>query len=228
MVSFFMALPRKSTTFVEGSLAWRLDTLARKVGNLSELARLSGVSNSVLSRCLKGGVPSAPNAVAVAAAAKVSLEWLLTGKEPYPTASGSNSVRIPFFQVEASAGPGLIPMDENHEQQSILVPSGILPTTGLPGNPDLCAIQAKGDSMHPTIPSGSLLVVNRSDRQLREGIYVISRGESLLVKRTQPRENKMLRLKSDNPQYEHEDIDLKDPSQNFQIFGRVIWTGHSI
>lgn len=223
-----MPVTRKLTTFVEDSLASRLDMIAKKMGNLTELAKLSGVSNSVLSRCLKGGAPSAPNAVALAVAAEVSLEWLLTGKERDLTANCLNSVRIPFFQAEASAGPGLIPLEGDNESQSILIPSGILPANGFLGNSELCAIQAKGDSMHPTIPSGSLLIVNRSDRQLREGIYVVSRGESLLVKRTQPRENKILRLKSDNLQYEHEDIDLKDPSQNFQIFGRVIWTGHSI
>ncbi len=228
MLHLSVPVIRKSTNLVENSLSWRLDQLAGKVGNLSELARLSGVSNSVLSRCLKGGSPSVSNAAAIAAAAGVSVDWFLTGKQPDLTVNEFNSIRIPFFQAEASAGPGLIPLEGDDESQSIFIPSGILPTAGFPAKSDLCAIQAKGDSMQPTIPSGSLLVVNRSDRQLREGIYVISRGESLLVKRTQPRENKMLRLKSDNPQYEHEDIDLKDPSQIFQIFGRVIWTGHSI
>ncbi len=106
MLPFRMGPTRKPTSFVEGSLAWRLESLARKVGNLSELARLSGVNNSVLSRCLKGGAPSAANAVAIAAAAEVSLEWFLTGKEPDLTTHHSNSVRIPFFQAEASAGPG--------------------------------------------------------------------------------------------------------------------------
>ena len=144
MLPFRMGPTRKPTSFVEGSLAWRLESLARKVGNLSELARLSGVNNSVLSRCLKGGAPSAANAVAIAAAAEVSLEWFLTGKEPDLTTHHSNSVRIPFFQAEASAGPGLIPLEGDNESQFILIPSGVLPTTGFPGNPDLCAIQAKG------------------------------------------------------------------------------------
>lgn len=82
--------------------------------------------------------------------------------------------------------------------------------------------------MEPTIRNGALLVIDRSDQQVREGIYVVRRGEVLLVKRTQPRENQILRLQSDNRQYEPEDIDLKDSSQNIHILGRVVWTGAPI
>lgn len=209
-------------------MAWRLDKLAREAGSLSELAKKSGISNSALSRCFNGGDPSVATATAICNVAEVSIDWFLTGKEHPSTVNDSNSTRIPFFQAEASAGPGLIAAEDHDEKKSVLIPAGILPATGGSAPHSFCAIQAKGDSMTPTIPSGSLLVVNQSDCLLREGIYVVCRGESLLVKRTLPRENNMVRLKSDNPQYESEDIDLKDPSQNFQIFGRVIWVGHSI
>lgn len=221
-------MPRSHTpnALSSNSIAERVSSLAKSAGNLSELARLAGVSNSALTRCLNGGAPSIDTARALCAAAGVSIDWLVNGRDHQ--SKNSSSLRIPFFKVEASAGMGLIPHENEKETQFIDLPIGTLAGTHYSHNSDLFAIQAKGDSMEPTIRSGCLLLVNRSDQQLREGIYVVTRGEAMLVKRTQPRENQILRLKSDNAQYEHEDIDLKDTSQNFHILGRVIWVGNSL
>jgi phage repressor protein C with HTH and peptisase S24 domain len=154
----------------------------------------------------------------------VSLDWLATGDGPSQT---SDQYHIPFFDAEASAGPGTFPPESQNSKSSVAIPSSLLrhyKTTAA----SLCAVQVRGDSMEPTLRNGSLLIVDRSDQQIREGIFLINRGEVLLVKRVQPRENNTLRLKSDNPQYEPEDINLDDHSQSLCLLGRVIWSGHGI
>jgi SOS-response transcriptional repressor LexA len=207
------------------SLPSRLQMLAGAHGGITGLAQKARVAASSLSRCSKGAEPALSTALAVCTAAGVSLDWLATGDRP--SCESSDQYLIPLFDVEASAGPGVFPPEIQTPAGSVAIPAGLLrPHKVTAAN--LCAIQAKGDSMEPTLRNGSLLIVDRSDRQIREGIYVIGRGEVLLVKRVQPRENNTLRLKSDNQQYEPEDINLNDPSQTLHIFGRVIWSGHGI
>lgn len=207
-------------------LARRLTVLSERFGSLTELARSAGVSNSALTRCLKGGDPSISTARAVCAAAGVKLDWFVNGEGSPDGDPEGDLLRIPFYAVEASAGRGLVPLEERDEQYFLTLPPIVISQVVLPRPSSLIAIQAKGDSMEPTIPNGSMLVVNRADSQPREGIYAVSRGDALLVKRTQPRESHILRLKSDNSKYEDEDIDLKNPVEPFRIVGRVVWTGH--
>lgn len=216
-----------SRTISQDSIAGRLSQLADKFGGLADLAREAGVSNSSLTRCLNGGEPSVSTARAICAAAKASLDWFLTGEDTELSARNLDRLRIPLFTAEASAGPGLVPPETEGTDQFLFFPNAALSfQSGT--SPDLFAIHARGDSMEPTIRNGSLLIANRADQQPREGIYVVGRGDSLLVKRTQPRENHMLRLKSDNEQYDEEEIDLKYPDHGVRILGRVIWIGHSI
>jgi phage repressor protein C with HTH and peptisase S24 domain len=204
----------------------RLQTLAAACGGITGLAQKAKVAASSLSRCSKEGAePSVSTALAVCTAAGVSLDWLITGDGP--SSHSTDQHHIPFFDVEASAGPGAFPPETQTPTSSVAIPAGLLRhNRGTSSN--LCAIQTKGDSMEPTLRNGSLLIVDRSDRQIREGIFVISRGEVLLVKRVQPRENNTLRLRSDNQRYEPEDINLNDSSQNLHVLGRVIWSGHGI
>lgn len=224
-------MPRPSRVRNPGnaSLAERLEVLVKKFGSMTELAKRAGVSSSALSRCMKGSEPSLSTAVAVCSATGASLDWLATGESFRGPPDDIQSPRIPFYNVEASAGAGLIPIENQDTHETVALPPGIV--VGIHGQNaarNWCAIQAKGDSMEPTIRNGALLIIDRSDQQVREGIYVVRRGDVLLVKRTQPRENQILRLQSDNRQYESEDIDLKDSSQSFHILGRVIWTGAPI
>jgi SOS-response transcriptional repressor LexA len=207
------------------SLANRLQTLAKTHGGISQLAKKAGITVSSLSRCSRGAEPTLSTALAVCSTAGVSLDWLATGEGS--SSQLSDVYNIPFFDIEASAGPGAFPPENQTATSSVAMPAGLLRNNKVTST-DLCAIQAKGDSMEPTLRNGSLLIVDRSDRKIREGIYVINRGEVLLVKRIQPRENNFVRLKGDNPQYEPEDINLNDASQQLQIFGRVIWSGHGI
>jgi phage repressor protein C with HTH and peptisase S24 domain len=205
-------------------LGGRLQQLAEAHGGITGLAKKANVAASSLSRCANGiGEPSLSMALAVCTATDADLNWLTTGDQA--SSPSADRIQIPFFDIEASAGPGIHPGENETAASIVSIPSGLLHRMTAR---NLCAIQSKGDSMEPTIRNGSMLIVDRSDQQIRDGIFVISRGDVLLVKRLQPRENSILRLKSDNDRYEPEDIPLNDASQNLHIIGRVIWSGHGI
>ena len=134
---------------------------------------------------------------------------------------------VPRLDVQASAGPGATPgleatlghygFDRGWLQQI----SG-----GKPEN--LSIVRVKGDSMAPTLLDGDDILVDRFDghAQMREGIYVLDRDDTLLVKRVGlgPSAGR-LHITSDNPAYPGwPDCD----AATVRLVGRVIWTGRKL
>jgi phage repressor protein C with HTH and peptisase S24 domain len=77
--------------------------------------------------------------------------------------------------------------------------------------------------MVPTIPDGSLLVVDHSQREVANGyITVIGIGDDLLVKRIRRRLDGMIELISDNPTYAPELI-ATDRLDQLRIVGRAVY-----
>src|SRR5580700_10777413 len=74
-----------STTVVDAAFRSRLTQVIQSFGSVVTLATAIGVSDNAIYKWLSGrGQPSVANLVALADAAKVSLEWLATGREPSP------------------------------------------------------------------------------------------------------------------------------------------------
>lgn len=90
--------------------------------------------------------------------------------------------------------------------------------------PDQCSIiTASGDSMQPTIPDGSLLVVDRSQQEPKNGhIMVLNVGDDLLVKRIRRRLDNQLEIMSDNPAYAPETLG-PDALRQLRVVGRVVY-----
>ena len=85
-------------------------------------------------------------------------------------------------------------------------------------------IEARGDSMEPTIRGGDLLVVDISPQQRVEHsrLYVLLVGENLLVKRIQQQLDGSLLVVSDNSRYAPERVAPKE-LEALRILGQVIW-----
>lgn len=77
--------------------------------------------------------------------------------------------------------------------------------------------------MQPAIPDGSLLVVDHSQTEVKNGhIMVINVGEDLLVKRIRRRLDGLIELISDNPAYAPETLG-PDMMQQLRVVGRVVY-----
>lgn len=133
----------------------------------------------------------------------------------------SNFIRLPRYEVSASAGPGAV-LEADHQVGVLAFDRQFLRDKG--ASPDQCTvIKTRGDSMAPTIPDGSLLVVDHSQREVSNGyITVIGIGDDLLVKRIRRRLDGMIDLISDNPAYAVESIPT-DRLDQLRIVGRVIY-----
>ena len=87
---------------------------------------------------------------------------------------------------------------------------------------DLMIIFANGDSMEDTIQDGDMLLVDKTQREPRNGVYLIRFHNELFVKRIQILHK--VALKSDNPHYDPIEIETSD-LDSIQIIGKVIWNG---
>lgn len=89
----------------------------------------------------------------------------------------------------------------------------------------LAIIRAKGDSMEPTISNNEKILISLCNGEsLRDGIYVLRIGDSLLVKRIQFDPFGGLKIISDNPVY-GEQVVTKEQRQDVHIVGRVVRVG---
>lgn len=134
----------------------------------------------------------------------------------------SSFVRLPFYQdIAASAGPGALAVSEQNDSVIAFARSFL---RDLGAVPDRCSIiRARGDSMWPTIPDASLLIVDHSQTEIANGcIMVLDVDGDLLVKRVHRRLNGMIDLVSDNPTYPPETLPPAD-LQQLRVIGRVVY-----
>jgi phage repressor protein C with HTH and peptisase S24 domain len=146
------------------------------------------------------------------------------GQEP---ADSAEMIRVPRLDVGASAGYGAI-NDSEVAVAHIAFDPKWLRQLCKGGTNKLSFIRVQGDSMSPTLADGDDILVDGADGadRLRDGIYVLRREDTLMVKRLaiNPFAAKAT-ITSDNPAYpEWRDCDLS----TLAIIGRVIWAGRRL
>lgn len=167
--------------------------------------------------------------------------WLLTGKgEPRGVSQEKELSQdieklrrldeefalIPGYNVQVAAGHGSIAGDESPSRE-LAFRRKWLRFRGLHEN-NLALVFAKGDSMEPTISDNETVMVDTSEKKLRDGhIYVIRNGDHLLVKRIQTLWNDGVQLLSDNKEYPPQEIPSSDLS-GLEVIGKVVWVGKDL
>jgi phage repressor protein C with HTH and peptisase S24 domain len=100
----------------------------------------------------------------------------------------------------------------------------------LGANPEYCYIlEARGDSMWPTIPDGALLIADASKTEVDDGrIYHFNVMDRVLVKRARWSMDGKLHLTSDNVAagYPSEEF-TADRIDELRVGGRIMFTGHA-
>lgn len=171
--------------------------------------------------------------------------WLLTGLGPkalsddqkndhrqqHRTSSLALSqdefVRVPMFDVKASMGHGRLAVSQ--------MPVGEVAFTvdflrRLGANPQFCyLLEARGDSMWPTVPDGAMLIADASQTEVDDGrIYHFDVNERVLVKRARWRMDGRLHLTSDNIAAGYPDESFAaDRVDDLIVRGRIVFVGHA-
>ena len=226
---------------------------ARRLRKLTqtELARRVGTSSSQISmmETNKSGT-SLKTAMSVATALRVSLDYLagwvddprparvLLGRlnakmedlqdidEDYASQSKLEAtVEIGITQIESAAGAGATVHDE-HVLTKVNFPARWLFERGL--RPSSCRfIRVRGESMEPTLPDGSLILVDLATEHPKSNkIFVIRTGDELIVKRLVKDTKVGWLLESDHPQRSLWPTQLWP--NDADIVGEVRWVGRNL
>jgi len=153
---------------------------------------------------------------------RVSLDWLVTGKGK--SGLEPDEAEIELFEQEAAAGRGR-EIEEYSERRAIQIPLSLV-APHQPGK--LRAVYVSGDSMVDERIFDGDVVVYRPDFIQGNGIYVVSMGNELLVKRVafDPL-NATISLISANPAYPPRVISGEE-LEYLKIEGRVIACLHRV
>ncbi|WP_172599191.1 XRE family transcriptional regulator [Rhizobium leguminosarum] len=211
------------------------DRLKELQGTLrdADFARKTGVSVQTLKRYEDGSSPSIDIARKIADACNVSLDWLSdrsglrnssVSRQPKPE---GDFVNLPRFDARASAGQGLVAIDQMPVGEVAFARDFL---RNLGANPDYCYIlEARGDSMWPTIPDGALLIADASKTDVDDGrIYHFNVMDRVLVKRARWSMDGKLHLTSDNMAAGYPpEIIAADRIDELKVGGRIMFTGHA-
>ena len=193
------------------------------VNQLKELSLALGYDKSWATNTKRrGGIPYDACAKAVEEF-KVSFDFLIYGDEKsnLPT----DQIQIPFYEISASAGSGELVLSE--EMNSLVSFDTNFLRNELHVDPKQTFLMlVRGDSMTPTLNNNAVMMVNREIDGFSDGIYVIRMDGSLIVKRLQVIPNGVIKVISDNKDYQTYEINKKDfESGDYELIGRVVWSG---
>jgi phage repressor protein C with HTH and peptisase S24 domain len=216
-----------STTLVDAGLRARLTQVIESFGSVVMVAKAVGVSDNAIYKWLAGrGQPSVTNLVALARAARVSIEWLATGEESKQSAQAitravehGDFIFMPRNRIRFSSGrEGILRSDQVVD--SIAFRAEWVKRRLSTESRDLLLIEVVGDSMAPTVEDADLILADLAEPRFRQdGIYLLRHDSGLAVKRIQRRPDGKLLIRSDNPKYEAMVV------STVNTIGRVIWTG---
>lgn len=221
-----MARPETAKT----PLAARLRDVRRALGDQSRdvFAKSLGVSEKTLGNYERGDhEPDASVLLAYKQIYGVDVSWLLTGEGPMFSESalsteGADLVGVPLYDVQAAAGLGLV-ADEGVAPEKVAFSRAFLRSIG--AIPEKCVmLSAKGDSMLPSIPDGSYMIVDQSKQVIGDDqVYVFRVGPVLKVKRAYWQMTGDLELRSDNEAAGYPpEIVARDRADELSVIGQVL------
>lgn len=169
--------------------------------------------------------PSVDIVAKMAAGANTSIDYLVTGKGE-AVGNDPEVIMVPRYAATLAAGAGSwnegrrklddIPFSRKFLKDSIRRTS----------NAGLSLVEARGDSMAPTIQDGAMLMIDESDTTLIDDVFAFTFDGEARVKRFR-RLTSGLMIMSDNPLYPPETVEGDDLSR-IQIIGRVKWVAQAL
>lgn len=226
------------------AVAERLKVAVKAAGGPKDVSDKSGVPLRTLNSYMAGQAdPKLTKLDRIAAVCGTTVDILLGRKLPdlgamAPLPATLNRERdplvpegfvaVPFLEVRASAGRGRVSLPAEVVATShFLFSEAWLRSLGVSAH-SAELLQAQGDSMHPTIQDGDLMLVDRSHGEVVHGkIYALVVKDLVVVKRVNVLAIGGLILISDNERYPSETI-RRDEMDSLNFQGRVAWYGRAI
>lgn len=197
-----------------------LDAMEARGWSVAELSRRSGVSYDTINKFKHRPHASTKAEAARALCEALEIEWpdeAVSSPQPSPDL-------VPVYDIEVSAGDGVIPVDFEAQVGQLAFPPGYLRhITSAPVH-QLAIVTVKGDSMSPTLREGDVVMIDTTKRNLGyDGLFVLRMDGALHVKRVnRGGRSGMVRILSDNR-------DSYPPTERaldeVEAVGKVLWYG---
>jgi SOS-response transcriptional repressor LexA len=214
---------------LQGVALERLREAANRFGTRDALAEKTKMPKPTIEKILAGkSDPSISRLGAMCDALGLGVDYLFTGMDGTPEAANDRGneerdlKRIPVFAVRVSAGHG--------RAVAVSKPSSMLAFDAtwlrdhFANTEHLNVLRVTGESMEPELRDGDIIMIDRLQTKVGDGLYVVTFGDEVYVKRVQRTGTTRYRLLSTNPLYPPIDVDL-DRDGGFVIAGRVVWAG---
>ena len=167
-----------------------------------------------------------------------SLHWLLTGQGPLFIEAAESMVRedsasygalgeftlVPRLTFEDETGMDVKGIEEGERDRYAFRRQWLQSKGKIE---DIVLIEARGDSMDPTIADGDVVLINGAKKKVIDGtLYALRTQNAVMVKRLQPIGAARIKVMSDNKLYDSYEIDLE--SGDIEIIGQVVWIGREV
>ena len=228
----------KKTTDELKKIGTRIAEFVEQAGGPTDVSEKLGVNRNTVYSWMQTGIIKSPDLIKLAEAGADLVYIIGAGYSAMrvseagasyelPDEDGVLFAMVPQYKVEASAGGGSL-VDVESEIGKLAFRRDWLQQKGLSAK-DLVIIRIRGDSMTPTIRSGSMVMVDtRQDRFKDDGIYVLLIDGHLVAKRLQlDIQGNGIHIRSDNPAYGPQHLS-KAQAESLNIVGRVVWAGGEI
>ncbi|EMY7639161.1 helix-turn-helix domain-containing protein [Citrobacter freundii] len=177
-------------------------------GSGRDFAKKAGIGYSTVHNYLQAvSSPTLENLVLLAKAGNVSVEWLATGKESIKAVSSDQTeklLKIPFIDSD----------------NILLLDSDAFPDM-VDKRANLTALRVKTDVMEPTFTVDSILLIDKSQKLLKEGkVVALHKEGNYLYKRVQIVPDGY-NLSSDNTKYSAMTVN-QDSLSCFDVLGEVL------
>ena len=184
-----------------------------------DVASALGISKEYFSMLKKRDKLPLEELIIFCAKRKISINWLLFDQSPHSLCETTDRFAyIKYFKdINASAGGGAINYEEKHEK--LYIDRELEKFLGKENIKNIEALNVIGDSMEPTLKDGSIVFIDRSQKDIKKGgIFVISTNAGIFIKRVVLKTDGSVDLVSENRLYPKENIRCEEVN----ILGKVI------
>lgn len=214
-----------------------MNTLSERLNHALELSGLSPSGLAARAKVTKGTISQWASNVSnvehikaasldrIAGALGVRSRWLLYGEKPMTPDDDDRWATVDRVAISYAAGEG-----DDNEYVEAQLPLKFLRESlirhGL-NEAQLGTYYTRGDSMHPMIQDGDVLLVDLSDKALHDGeIYCVALGGHRMVKRVFRQGDGRYIFRGDNSA-DPRNIERRYPDDdlNLEVVGAVVWHG---
>ncbi|WP_200763244.1 S24 family peptidase [Nitrosophilus alvini] len=200
------------------------DILSKELGERKiydkDVAKVLGVTPEYFSMMKKRKRLPIEELANFCAARNISINWLLYDQNPASLCEPTEKFAyVKYFkEINASAGGGALNYEES-AQKLYLDPELIRFFGGEKRLKDIEALNVIGDSMEPLLKDGSIVFIDRSQKDIRKGgVFVISTNAGVFIKRVALKITGEIELISENRSYPKESV----LPEEIKIIGKVM------